>query len=264
PWTQPLFVGQFCDGDLEVAFRSKTCYVRNLEGDDLLTSARESNLYMISISDMAASSLVCLMSEAISTKSWLWHRRLSYLNFGTINHLTKQDLVDGLPKFKYDKDHLCSVCEKEKSKKATLQPKLVPSTHFKLELIHMDLCGPMRVENINGEKYILVIVDDYSRDLDNLFGPMYKEYYEKRSPKVSINSVAQTTLNEDTPSLSSIIVEDNEAPSLVSSSEEQMPPISNDAAVESIQEEYADLDKNTLLTPFISPEIDEAKSSSTT
>ncbi|GJW39658.1 hypothetical protein Tco_0065503 [Tanacetum coccineum] len=56
--------GQFCDGDLEVAFRSKTCYVRNLEGDDLLTSARESNLYMISISDMAASSLVCLMSKA--------------------------------------------------------------------------------------------------------------------------------------------------------------------------------------------------------
>ncbi|GJX66672.1 hypothetical protein Tco_0301015 [Tanacetum coccineum] len=53
-------VGQFCDGDLEVAFRSKTCYVRNLEGDDLLTGGRESNLYTISISDMAASSLfVC-------------------------------------------------------------------------------------------------------------------------------------------------------------------------------------------------------------
>ncbi|GKE42987.1 hypothetical protein Tco_1470271 [Tanacetum coccineum] len=69
-------VGQFCDGDLEVAFRSKTCYVRNLEGDDLLTGGRESNLYTISISDMAASSPVCLMSKATSTKSWLWHRRL--------------------------------------------------------------------------------------------------------------------------------------------------------------------------------------------
>ncbi|GKB56276.1 integrase, catalytic region, zinc finger, CCHC-type containing protein, partial [Tanacetum coccineum] len=73
-------VGQFCDGDLEVAFRSKTCYVRNLEGDDLLTGGRESNLYTISISDMAASSPVCLMSKATSTKSWLWHRRLSHLN----------------------------------------------------------------------------------------------------------------------------------------------------------------------------------------
>nr|GFB39640.1 integrase, catalytic region, zinc finger, CCHC-type, peptidase aspartic, catalytic [Tanacetum cinerariifolium] len=93
-------VGQFCDGDLEVAFRSKTCNVGNLEGDDLLTGGRESNLYNISISDMAASSPVCLMSKAILTKSWLWHYRLSHLNFGTINDLTRLDLVNGLPNFK--------------------------------------------------------------------------------------------------------------------------------------------------------------------
>ncbi|GKC84927.1 retrovirus-related pol polyprotein from transposon TNT 1-94 [Tanacetum coccineum] len=116
--------------DLEVAFRSKTCYVRNLEGDDLLTGGRDSNLYTISISDMAASSPVCLMSKATSTKSWLWHRRLSHLNFGTINDLTKLDLVDGLPKFKYGKDHLCSACERGKSKKASHPPKLIPMDDF--------------------------------------------------------------------------------------------------------------------------------------
>ncbi|GJW77663.1 integrase, catalytic region, zinc finger, CCHC-type containing protein [Tanacetum coccineum] len=81
-------VGHFRDGDIEVAFCSKTCYVRNLEGGDLLIGARESNLYTISILDMDASSPVCLMSKATSTKSWLWHRRLSHLNFGTINDLT--------------------------------------------------------------------------------------------------------------------------------------------------------------------------------
>ncbi|GJW41530.1 retrovirus-related pol polyprotein from transposon TNT 1-94 [Tanacetum coccineum] len=156
-------VGQFCDGDLEVAFRSNTCYVRNLEGDDLLTGGRDSNLYTISISDMAASSPICLMSKATSTKSWLWHRRLSHLNFGTINDLTKLDLVDGLPKFKYGKDHLCSACERGKSKKASHPPKLIPSDYSKLELLHMDLCGPMRVASVNGKKYILVIVDDFSR-----------------------------------------------------------------------------------------------------
>ncbi|GJZ90910.1 retrovirus-related pol polyprotein from transposon TNT 1-94 [Tanacetum coccineum] len=156
-------VGQFCDGDLEVAFRSKTCYVRNLEGDDLLTGGRDSNLYTISISDMAASSPICLMSKATSTKSWLWHRRLSHLNFGTINDLTKLDLVDGLPKFKYGKDHLCSACERGKSKKASHPPKLIPSDYSKLELLHMDLCGPMRVASVNGKKYILMIVDDFSR-----------------------------------------------------------------------------------------------------
>ncbi|GJS50933.1 hypothetical protein Tco_0624295 [Tanacetum coccineum] len=64
-----FLVEQFCDGDLEVAFRSNTCYVRNLEGDDLLTDSQDLNLYTISISEMAASSPVCLMSRATSIKS---------------------------------------------------------------------------------------------------------------------------------------------------------------------------------------------------
>ncbi|GKF01333.1 integrase, catalytic region, zinc finger, CCHC-type containing protein, partial [Tanacetum coccineum] len=155
-------VGQFYYGDLEVAFYFKTCYVRNLEEDDLLTGGRESNLYTISISYMAASSPVCLMSKATSTKSSLWHRRLSHLNFDTINDLIRLDLVDGLPKFKYEKDHLCSACKRGKIKKASHLLKIVQSDHSKLELIHMDLCGSMRVASINGKKYILVIVDDYS------------------------------------------------------------------------------------------------------
>ncbi|GJS12937.1 retrovirus-related pol polyprotein from transposon TNT 1-94 [Tanacetum coccineum] len=95
---------------------------------------------------MAASLPICLLSKATSTNSWLWHRKLSHLNFGTINDLTKHDLVDGLLKFKYDKEHLCSACERRKSKKSSYPPKLVPSTHSKLELLHMDLCGPMRDE----------------------------------------------------------------------------------------------------------------------
>ncbi|GJU12900.1 retrovirus-related pol polyprotein from transposon TNT 1-94 [Tanacetum coccineum] len=103
------------------------------------------------------------MSRATSTKSWLWHCWLSHLNFGTINQLTSHDLVDGLLKFKYHKNHLCSACEQGKSKKASLPPKLVPSTKSKLELLHMNLCGPMRVASINGKKYILVIVNDYAR-----------------------------------------------------------------------------------------------------
>ncbi|GJR17877.1 integrase, catalytic region, zinc finger, CCHC-type containing protein [Tanacetum coccineum] len=156
-------VGQFCDSDLEVAFCSKTSYVRNLKGDDLLTGGRESNLYTISISDMAASSPVCLVSKETLTKSWLWHYRLSHHNFGTINDLTRLDLVDGLPKFKYGKDHLCSACERGKSKKASHLPKLVPSDHSKLKLLHMDFCRPIRIASVSGKKYILLIVDDYSR-----------------------------------------------------------------------------------------------------
>ncbi|GJT99725.1 retrovirus-related pol polyprotein from transposon TNT 1-94 [Tanacetum coccineum] len=68
------------------------------------------------------------MACATSTKSWLWHQCLSHFNFDTINDLAKNDLVTGLPKFKYHKDHLCPSCEQGKSKKASHPPKPVPNS----------------------------------------------------------------------------------------------------------------------------------------
>ncbi|GJS23732.1 retrovirus-related pol polyprotein from transposon TNT 1-94 [Tanacetum coccineum] len=239
--------------EIEVAFRSKTFYVQNLEGDDLLTGSSESNLCTISISELVASSLVCLMSKATSTKSWLWHRRLSHLNFGTINQFTSKDLVDGIPKFKYNKDHLCLAYKQGKSKKASLPPKLVPSTESKLELIQMDLYGPIRVASINGKKYILVIVDDYSR-IDLLY--------------TQDNSIANTLDNEDTSSSSSIVVEEDEALQIVSSSTEQVTsepntPVLNDNADELVQDDVAEFDGNVFYNPLQTRVIEEAKSSST-
>nr|GEV33670.1 hypothetical protein [Tanacetum cinerariifolium] len=104
-------VGLFCDSDLEVAFRRNACFIRNLEGFDLLKGNRLTNLYTINLYEMASPSPICLMARASSTKSWLWHQRLSHLNFDTINDLAKNDLVTGLPKFKYHKEHLCPSCE---------------------------------------------------------------------------------------------------------------------------------------------------------
>ncbi|GJU37544.1 retrovirus-related pol polyprotein from transposon TNT 1-94 [Tanacetum coccineum] len=104
-----------------------------------------------------------LLSKASKHKSWLWHRRLNHLNFGTINDLARKDLVRGLPRLKFEKDHLCSACQLGKSKKHTHTPKTENTNLEVLNTLHMDLCGPMRVQTINGKKYILVIVDDYSR-----------------------------------------------------------------------------------------------------
>ncbi|GJV36887.1 retrovirus-related pol polyprotein from transposon TNT 1-94 [Tanacetum coccineum] len=106
-------VEQFCDSDLEVAFRKHSFYVRDTDGVELSKGSHGSNLYTISVEDMMKSSLICLLSKAFKNKSWLWHRRLNHLNYGTINDLARKDLV--------------------------------------------------RVQTINGKKYILVIVDDYSR-----------------------------------------------------------------------------------------------------
>ncbi|GJW63566.1 integrase, catalytic region, zinc finger, CCHC-type containing protein [Tanacetum coccineum] len=86
-------VGQFCDADLEVAFQKNTCFIHNLEGVDLLSGSRDANLYTISLDDMLKTSSICLLSKASKTKSWLWHRRLSHLNFGTLNKLAKDGLA---------------------------------------------------------------------------------------------------------------------------------------------------------------------------
>ncbi|GJX79926.1 retrovirus-related pol polyprotein from transposon TNT 1-94 [Tanacetum coccineum] len=111
-------VGQFCDADLEVAFRKST---------------------------------------------------LSHLNFDYINLLSKKDVVIGLPKLKYVKDHLCSSCEVSKAKRSSFKSKTVPSSKGRLNLLHIDLCDLMRVASMNRKKYILVIVDDYSRYTWTLF-----------------------------------------------------------------------------------------------
>ncbi|GJY34175.1 retrovirus-related pol polyprotein from transposon TNT 1-94 [Tanacetum coccineum] len=162
-------VGQFCDADLEVAFRKSTCFVRDLQGNDLLTGNRGSDLYTISLQETTSSTPICFMAKASPTQAWLWHRRLSHLNFDYITLLSKKDVVTGLPKLKYVRDQLCSSCEMSKAKRSSFKTKAVPSSKGRLNLLHMDLCGPMRVASINGKKYILVIVDDYSRYTWTLF-----------------------------------------------------------------------------------------------
>nr|GEX58386.1 hypothetical protein [Tanacetum cinerariifolium] len=91
-------------------------------------------------------------------KSWLWHRRLNHLNFDTINDLARKVLVRGLLRLKFKKDHLCSACQLEKSKKHTYKPKSENTIMEVLHILHMDLYGPIKVQGINGKKYILVIV----------------------------------------------------------------------------------------------------------
>ncbi|GJR05800.1 retrovirus-related pol polyprotein from transposon TNT 1-94 [Tanacetum coccineum] len=115
-------VGQFCDSDLEVAFHKHTCFIRDLDGVDLLKGSQGSNLYTLSMDNLLLSSPICLLSKASKTKSWLWHRRLSHLNFDYITSFAKQGLVRGLPKLKYQKDHLCSTCALGKSKKHSQKP----------------------------------------------------------------------------------------------------------------------------------------------
>ena len=113
--------------------------------------------------DMMRPSPSCLQSMVSKNKSWLWHQCLNHLNFGTINDLACKDFVCSLPELKYEKDHLCSACQLGKCTKHTHKPKTVNTIMEVLHTLHLDLCGPMKMQSINGKQYVLLIVVDYSR-----------------------------------------------------------------------------------------------------
>nr|GEV05215.1 retrovirus-related Pol polyprotein from transposon TNT 1-94 [Tanacetum cinerariifolium] len=162
-----FLVGQFCDSDLEVAFRKHTCFVCNMEDVDLLSGSRGTNMYSLSNWDMMSSSSICLLSKATKTKSWLWHHRLSHLNFGAINHLARHGVVRGHPKLKFEKDYLCSACAMGKSKKQSHKPKSEDTNQEKLYLLHIDLRGPLHVASVNG-KNTQKIIETIHVDFDEL------------------------------------------------------------------------------------------------
>nr|GEW36325.1 reverse transcriptase domain-containing protein [Tanacetum cinerariifolium] len=153
--------------------RKNTCFIIDLDGVDLLKGNHFTNLYTINLYDIAPVSPICLMARATPTKSWLWHQRLSHLNFDTINDLAKNDLVSDLPKFKYAKEHLCPFCEQGKSKRALHPPKLVLNSKQRLHLLHMDLCGPIRVASINAP--VIIVRTDNRTEFKN---HALKEYFD--------------------------------------------------------------------------------------
>ncbi|KAJ9564242.1 hypothetical protein OSB04_000208 [Centaurea solstitialis] len=156
-------IGQFCDKDLEVGFKKRRCVVKTESGKELLVSTRRHNLYKIDLRDVKAKNTLCLLSKASNQQSTLWHKRLSHLNFKGLNKLVIGNLAIGIPDLRFQQEHLCSACQLGKMKRVSHKSKLEHGTERPLQLIHMDLCGPMRVQSINGKNYVLVMVDDYSR-----------------------------------------------------------------------------------------------------
>nr|GEV32035.1 hypothetical protein [Tanacetum cinerariifolium] len=170
------------------------------------------NLFSV---ELTSSNPLCLMAKDSPTKAWLWHQRLSHLNSDYINLLSKKDVMIGLPKLKFLKDQLCYSCEVSKAKRSSFKSKAIPSSKGRLNLLHMDLCGPMRVVSINGKKYILASDYDNSdpvpqlqnvsysanahvpsqQELDLLFGPLYDEFFTAGT--LSVNKSSSSTNNSN-------------------------------------------------------------------
>ncbi|GJS90064.1 retrovirus-related pol polyprotein from transposon TNT 1-94 [Tanacetum coccineum] len=100
--------------------------------------------------------------KVIDENSTLWHRRLGHANMQLIQSLASKELVRNLPKLKFDR-HFCDACKIGKQAHASHKAKNMVSTTRCLELLHMDLFGPSAIRSYGGNRYTLVIVDDYSR-----------------------------------------------------------------------------------------------------
>ena len=131
----------------------------------MLIGKRINNVYILNISSPC--SIGCLLYK--NDESWLWHRRIPHIHMNHLNKLISKDLVTGLPKLKFEKDHTCEACQKGKQNKNSFELKNVVSYSKPLELFHMDLFGPSRTMSLGGNYYARVIVDDFSRCTWTLF-----------------------------------------------------------------------------------------------
>ena len=128
----------------------------------MLIGKRINNVYLLDISSPC--SIGCLLSK--HDESWLWHKRIAHIHMNHLNKLISKDIVIGLPKLKFEKDHIYEACQKGKQVKNSFKIKNVVSSP---ELLHMDLFEPSRTMGLGGNYYALAIVDDFSRFIWTLF-----------------------------------------------------------------------------------------------
>ncbi|GJR92096.1 retrovirus-related pol polyprotein from transposon TNT 1-94 [Tanacetum coccineum] len=266
--------GDYQLGNVTIS-RKNACFIRNLDGVDLLLGSRDTNSYIISLDDMLKTSPICLLSKASKTKSWLWHRRLAHLNFGTLNQLDKDGLARGIPKLKFKKDHMCSACALGKRKKPSHQPKAEDTNQEKLYLLYMDLCGPMRVESINGKKYIL-LMHDKKPDLSflHVFGSLCystndSEDLGKLNAKADIVQVAttpravdiadspvSTLIDQDAPPTSIPSTQEQEQSTIISQGVEESPKtphFNDDSLHETLHEDSTSQGSSSYVRPSHTP-----------
>ncbi|GKC20994.1 retrovirus-related pol polyprotein from transposon TNT 1-94, partial [Tanacetum coccineum] len=158
-----ISISQLCDANFKILFTKTQVTIVNQNNEVVLIALRRRDVYIIDMSSFNKESNACFLAKASPRVNWLWHKRLSHLNFKNINNLAKHNLVSGLPSLTFSKDKNCSACEKGKHHRASFKTKRSFSINKSLHLLHMDLFGPIKPQTISHNQYTIVIVDEYSR-----------------------------------------------------------------------------------------------------
>ncbi|KAK1365621.1 hypothetical protein POM88_041182 [Heracleum sosnowskyi] len=119
-----LSISQFCDKGYNVDFRKDKCLITNRKDEKLtLLGVRKGNLFIADLSSSSEGEVTCFYEKASSEQSWLWHKKLSHLNFKIMNSLVKRELVRGLPLMEFNQEGLCEACEKGSRRKHHIEAK---------------------------------------------------------------------------------------------------------------------------------------------
>lgn len=157
-----LSISQFCDKGNVLKFTKKACIVKDeCIGIKVLEGTRRGNTYVVDLNSVPRNSLTCL--RAVEEDPLLWHKRCGHASLSLLNKLNGRDLVDGLPSIKFVYHGVCDACARGKQVRSSFKSKKMVSTQSPLELLHMDLFGPVRIQSRSGKRYVFVIVDDFSR-----------------------------------------------------------------------------------------------------
>ncbi|GKA95056.1 putative ribonuclease H-like domain-containing protein [Tanacetum coccineum] len=134
------------------------------ESQVLLKAPKQNNMYSFDLKNIVPlGGLTCLFEKATINESNLWHRRLGHINFKTMNKLLRGNLVRVLPSKLFENDQTCVACQKGKQHKASYKTGTMSSIYKPLQLLHMDLFGPVSMKSINKKSYCLVVIDEFSR-----------------------------------------------------------------------------------------------------
>ena len=153
-----LCITQICDEDFLVQFSKKGCVIIDEEGIQVL----EGNKTIDNCYGVVPMSKISCRSAHVDVLE-LWHQRLGHANFKQVAKISKLETIEGLPKFGKVEKIICGACQIGKQTKASYHKVNVIATSRCLELLHVDLMGPIRTKSLGGKRYIMVIVNDFSR-----------------------------------------------------------------------------------------------------
>ncbi|GJT30042.1 putative ribonuclease H-like domain-containing protein [Tanacetum coccineum] len=163
-------VSQMCDKKNSVLFTNTECVVLSPdfkltdESHVLLKVPIKDNMYSVDLKNVVPQGgLTCLFAKATPDESNLWHRRLGHVNFKTMNKVVRGNLVRGLPLKLFEINQTCVACQKGKQHRASCKTKTVSSISQPLQMLQMDLFGPIFVKSLMKKMYCLVVTDDLSR-----------------------------------------------------------------------------------------------------